>query len=315
MFSDTHCHLKYLIDEDKNNAIQVIAELAMKNTPFVQDIGTISDDLTSRVKEIESAIQEIPLYLQGVKKDSLSNSDIEDSDTLIKKARDMLYFSAGIWPSVDEIKNRTESVLKLENQIDLFRKNTCGSSFSNNKLVALGECGLDHHWNPSGVDGRNEEDFKNNMLNNEIELFEMQLELAKKKKLPVIIHSREAFEETLACLKNIGYHSGIIHCYSYGVEEAKAFLNLGWYISFSGSITYTKKRNLDVISDLIRYIPQDRILCETDSPYLAPVPYRGKKNNPVLVEYVYKYIAERIGLSTEKLAQIVYKNTCELFNL
>ena len=96
------------------------------------------------------------------------------------------------------------------------------------------------------------------------------------RKLPVIVHSRDAFEDTLECINNIGYHNGIIHCYSYGIEEARTFLDLGWYIALGGGITYTKKSKLEQMQELIRFIPSDRLLTETDAPYLADKLYQLK---------------------------------------
>ena len=185
----------------------------------------------------------------------------------------------------------------------------------NRKIIAIGECGLDHHWNPGGVDGRCESDFDQQMFLAEKELFELQLEYAKELNLPVIIHSRDAFEDTLDCIKNAGYDNGIIHCYSYGAEEAKAFLERGWYISFSGGVTYTKKSKMEGMKELLTLIPEDRILCETDSPYLAPVPLRGTLNTPVNVEHTYKFIAEIRGTTPEQLSNTVDENIKKLFNL
>ena len=149
----------------------------------------------------------------------------------------------------------------------------------------------------------------------EKEMFEMQLELGKNLSLPVIVHSRDGFEDTLDCIKNVGYHNGIIHCYSYGYEEALKFLDLGWYISFAGSVTYTKKSKLEDMNKLLKCIPEDRILCETDSPYLAPVPHRGTPNSPYLVQHVYEYIAPVRGTSPEKLSEQVDSNIKTLFKM
>ena len=202
----------------------------------------------------------------------------------------------------------------LKKQIEA-AENSNDNDTLNRKIIAVGECGLDHHWNPSGADGRCESDFNQEMYTAERELFEMQLEFAKEKNLPVIIHSRDAFEETLDCIKNIGYDNGIIHCYSYGAEEAKAFLERGWHISFSGSVTYTKKRRMPEIEELIKLVPDERILCETDSPYLAPVPFRGKTNTPLLIEQTYRFISEIRKVSTEQLCETVDANIKKLFNL
>ena len=153
------------------------------------------------------------------------------------------------------------------------------------------------------------------MLDGEKEIFEMQLDLARKMNLPVIVHSRDAFEDTYNCIKNVGYNNGIIHCYSYGLEEAKKFLDLGWYISFSGSVTYTKKSKIEQMKELISYIPDDRLLCETDSPYLAPVPFRGQTNTPLLIENTYNFIAEIRSITAQKLSSLVDCNIRKLFNL
>lgn len=219
----------------------------------------------------------------------------------------MIFYSAGIWPDVDSIKNRNEKIEELKNQIKNFPKRE--------KLAAIGECGLDHHWNPSGADGRNEDDFDRNVLEGERELFETQIELSKNLNLPLVVHSRDAFDETLDALKNQDADNGIIHCFSYDKNAARAFLDRGFYLAFGGAVTYTKKSKLDEMKELLRFVPDDRILLETDSPYLAPVPFRGKTNTPVLVEYVYKFIAEARGITAENLSEIVDENIKKLFGI
>ena len=182
-------------------------------------------------------------------------------------------------------------------------------------VIAIGECGLDHHWNPAGADGRTESDFDEQIYRGERELFESHLELARDLELPVIVHSRDAYEDTLDCIKNIGYDKGIIHCYSYGIEEARSFLDRGWYIALGGGITYTKKSKLEQMEALIRFIPSDRLLTETDAPYLAPVPFRGQANTPVLVEHVFNFISQVRAVSLEDLNQTVDENIARLFNI
>ncbi|MGL4987157.1 MAG: TatD family hydrolase, partial [Treponemataceae bacterium] len=166
-------------------------------------------------------------------------------------------------------------------------------------ICAIGECGIDLHWN------------ENSLAQNE--LFEMQLELAKKNKLPIVVHSRKSFDQTLDCIKNIGHHKGVIHCYSYGKKEAVQFLDLGWHISFSGSITYGKKPHLEAKKDLISYIPQDLLLLETDSPYLCPQPHRGETNTSLFISHVYDLVAEYRNQSLSALKKTVYENTLRLF--
>lgn len=289
MYSDTHFHLKHILERGEDMS-SVLSSMAARNCMFALDIGTRCDDLSSRLNFADHELE-----------------DIEDS-LLRTNAKNMLYFSSGIWPAPEAIQNRFEQVRILE-------QNICKILTQGKKLCALGECGLDHHWNPGGVDDRSEDDFSEMMLKGEAELFEMQLELARKFNLPVIVHSRDAFDGTYSCIKNIGYDQGIIHCYSYGIKEAKAFLDRGWYISFSGSVTYTKKNRMQEIVDLISFVPLDRMLIETDSPYLAPVPFRGQTNTPLLVEHVYRFVCDLLGLPEEKLSLVVDDNIKRLFSL
>lgn len=287
MFSDTHFHFHHLIEDGLDGA-EILSQLVERNMFFGLDIGTRCDDLLRRHVQFQETFAKM---LPGVR----------------DAASEMIYYSAGIWPDVDEIKNRTESVKKLTDSIETFMDKT--------HLVAMGECGLDHHWNPSGVDGRCESDFDQSVYEGERELFQMQIELARKMNLPVIVHSRDAFDDTLDCIKNMGYHNGIIHCYSYGKKEAKKFLDLGWYIAFGGGVTYTKKAKMDEMIELLRYVPNDRILMETDSPYLAPVPLRGQINTPVFVEHCYNFVAHARGVLASELSVTVDRNIRTLFNL
>ncbi|MDD6654841.1 MAG: TatD family hydrolase [Treponema sp.] len=294
MYSDTHFHFENFVSRGIN-AQETLSNLAESDCFFALDIGTEHDDLIHRIQTVKDAVK------------SLSDKAVQD------KCKKFLYFSAGIWPSPEEIKNRNKNIEILKEKIKEAENSSNNDSF-NTKIIALGECGLDHHWNPSGEDHRRAEDFSNNMLQSEKELFEMQLLLAKDLSLPVIIHSRDAFTDTLESIKKIGYHNGIIHCYSYGKSEAKEFLDCGWYISFSGSVTYTKKRCMNEMEELIKSIPDDRILVETDSPYLAPVPFRGKVNSPSLIKNTYDFIAKIKGISSEELSILVDNNISKLFN-
>ena len=285
MFSDTHFHFKMMTEERGVDGVEVLTTMAQRNCFFGLDIGTRAGDLKGRQLAVEKCI-----------------AGITDS-ALADKARSFMYFSAGIWPDVDSIKDR-------DNQMKLLR-----DSITPDSIIAVGECGIDHHWNPSGEDGRSEEDFDEQVYRGERELFEAHIELARELALPVIVHSRDAFQDTLDCIKNISYDNGIIHCYSYGIDEARAFLDRGWYIALGGGITYTKKSKLEQMQELIRFIPSDRLLTETDAPYLAPVPFRGQPNTPVLVEHVFNFIAECRGTSIEELNALVDKNIKTLFNI
>lgn len=294
MFSDTHFHFKMMTTERGVDGVEVLSAMAARNTFFGLDIGTHSDDLAERQACVEKAIAGIA------------------GAGLAAKVRDFMYFSAGIWPDVNAIHDR-------ENQMKILRKSieavaACADQDTlHRRVVAIGECGLDHHWNPSGEDGRCESDFDEATYRGEREMFEAHLELARELKLPVIVHSRDAFEDSLDCIKNVGYDNGIIHCYSYGIDEARAFLERGWYIAFGGAITYNKKAKLEAIKELLKFVPADRFLCETDAPYLAPVPLRGTVNTPVNVEHVYKFAAEVRGISAEELSNLVDENITKLF--
>lgn len=284
MFSDTHFHFSMMMQEERSS---ILTALEDRKCFFGLDIGTHCDDLAARIEIVK-------------------NSDSE------KKIKQFMYFSAGIWPAVEAIKDRENQIKELEKQILSVQELDAELK---KKVCAIGECGLDHHWNPSGTDGRCESDFDREVFLGEAEMFEMQLELAKKFNLPVIVHSRDAFEGTLECIKNVSYDNGIIHCYSYGLEEAKAFLDRGWYLAFGGGVTYTKKSKMEQMKELLCYVPKERLLLETDAPYLAPVPFRGKPNTPLLIDNTYNFIARMRGTSAEELSETVDENIRRLFKL
>ena len=296
MFSDTHFHFKMMTEARGVDGLSVLQAMAQRDCAFGLDIGTHCDDLAER----QSCVEKVIAQLAGT--------------ALAEKARGFMYFSAGIWPDVEAIHNRDKQMKMLREAITAAAVDREQDTL-HRRIVAVGECGIDHHWNPSGEDGRCESDFDEQTYRGERELFEAQLQLARELSLPVIVHSRDGFEDTLDCIKNVGYDCGIIHCYSYGIEEARAFLERGWYIAFGGAITYNKKAKLEAVKDLLRFVPADRFLCETDAPYLAPVPLRGTVNTPVNVEHVYRFAAETRGVSPEELSATVDQNIRQLFRL
>lgn len=287
MFSDTHFHFHNIVTERAMNGADILSHMAARNCFFGLDIGTRCNDLEPRQKAVEESISQIT------------------DPKLAEKARNFIHYSAGIWPDIEAIKNCFEDMKILREKI----------SSSKTKIIAIGEGGIDHHWNPSGVDAHSADNYTAEIFHREHELFEMQLELAKEMDLPYIVHSRDGFEDTLDCIKNVGWNKGIIHCYSYGLKEAEAFLNLGWYISFSGSVTYTKKAKMEEMHQLLNIVPSDRILCETDAPYLAPVPFRGQTNTPVLVDNTYRFVAEHRNVTAEELSETVDTNIRKLFSI
>jgi TatD DNase family protein len=163
-------------------------------------------------------------------------------------------------------------------------------------VVGLGEIGLDYHY-----------DFSPREV--QLEVFARQLEIARDAGKPVIIHTREAWEETLRALGS-GPHRGIFHCFSGGPEEAAQVLELGFHISFAGVVTFPKAVR---IQEAARIVPLDRLLVETDAPYLAPVPRRGKRNEPAFVIETARRVAELRGESFERVAAATTENFARLF--
>jgi len=171
---------------------------------------------------------------------------------------------------------------------------------SHPKVVAIGEIGLDYYYDSSTKELQKE-------------YFLNQLKLANEVNLPVIIHDRDAHNDILTTLKSCPVDkSGVIHCYSGSLEMAKIFLNMGYYLGFGGTSTFSNAKN---VIEVLKYIPLDKILIETDSPYLTPVPFRGKRNNSMYLKYVVEKISEIKNISPEEIAQITSDNAKKLFNI
>ncbi|MFY0676987.1 MAG: TatD family hydrolase [Neptuniibacter sp.] len=168
-----------------------------------------------------------------------------------------------------------------------------------NKIVAIGETGLDYYY-------------QTDTQEHQLQSFQTHLQVASKHKLPVIVHTRDAREDTLQMIKAHGdpESAGVLHCFTESWEMAKAAMDLNYSISFSGIITF---RNAEELRDVVKKVPLDRILIETDAPYLAPVPHRGKKNEPKFVVDVAQCVADLKGISIEKLAEITTDNFHRLF--
>ena len=168
------------------------------------------------------------------------------------------------------------------------------------KVVAIGETGLDYHYEPESAALQQAS-------------FRLHLEAARITGKPVIVHTREARADTLALLREAALpQAGVLHCFTEDWEMAKAALDIGFYISLSGIVTF---RNAEALRDVARQVPADRLLVETDSPYLAPVPHRGKPNLPQYVREVAEYLAVLRGVSYEALAEQTSSNFKRLFPL
>jgi hydrolase, tatD family len=201
---------------------------------------------------------------------------------------DFIYSAVGFHPHEAKYMDQ-DAIKEIENLAIL-----------NNKVVAIGEIGLDYYYDFSPRDIQED-------------VFAEQMELANKLDLPFIIHSRDASNDTYEMVKKYKNNVDcVLHCYSQSKEMAKLYLDLGCYLSFAGPVTFKKSTNLQEVA---KYTPLDRIFIETDSPYLSPEPKRGKKNEPSNVIYTGKKIAELKEISEEQLFKSTYNNAVRFFKL
>ena len=172
------------------------------------------------------------------------------------------------------------------------------------KAVAVGEIGLDYYWHKEEAEHELQK-----------KMFRAQMEIAREEKMPFMIHSREAARDTLdlvkECMKE-GMYGGIIHCFSYGKEMAREYLNMGLYLGIGGVVTFKNSRKLKEVAE---YAPLNQILLETDCPYMAPVPNRGKRNSSLYLPEVVKTIAEIKGISCEEVVAVTESNAMKVLNL
>lgn len=207
--------------------------------------------------------------------------------TLIKKYP-FVYGAAGVHPNeVGELDENSFTWLKKAALED--------------KILAIGEIGLEYHY----------EEPERSIQK---VWFERQLDLAKEIKKPVIIHSRDAAEDTYKIMvnKNAGEIGGVIHCYSYSPQMALDYVKMGFYIGIGGVVTFKNGRKMKEVVDAV---PMDRIVLETDSPYLAPEPFRGKRNNSTLIHYIANEIAGIKNISKEEVIENTKENAKKMFNL
>lgn len=169
------------------------------------------------------------------------------------------------------------------------------------KIVAIGEIGLDYYWDEPDRDTQKR-------------WFDRQMELAREVKLPIIIHSRDAAKDTLDMMKaaHAGDISGVIHCFSYSEEMAREYLNMGFYLGIGGVVTFKNARKL---KEVVEYAPIESIVLETDCPYLAPEPNRGKRNSSLYLPNVVEEIARLKGIETDQVIEITRQNAMRLYRL
>ena len=238
----------------------------------------------------EEIIKEIGKEIKGFISAGYSLEGSQKAVELSNKY-DFIYATCGISPN-DIPQSEEElwkTVEKIKNLVQI-----------NKKVVAIGEIGLDYYW---------EKDQKRRELQKVA--FVKQIELANELNLPIVIHTRDAIMDTLEILKqNEVKNKGVFHCCPLNRELVKEALKLGFYISFAGPITFKNSKNAD---EIIEMVANDKILIETDSPYLSPEPLRGKRNDPRNVKYIAKKIADVKGLTLEEVANITYSNVRKIY--
>ncbi|MEK7635630.1 MAG: TatD family hydrolase [Patescibacteria group bacterium] len=273
---DTHTHVNF--NAFKNDWQGVIAR-ALENNVWLVNVGSQSTTSKRAVEITEN-------YKEGV------------------------YAAVGLHPShlFEQEINKLEAGEKIHYKTrgEEFDENYYLELAKNEKVVAIGECGLDYYR------------IRNNELGikeKQKDVFKKQIELAIKLNLPLIIHCRDAHEDLLEILKAKSYklkakEAGVMHFFTGTLEQAKKYIDSGFYISFSGVITFT-----NAYDDIVKNLPFDKILIETDAPYVSPAPYRGKRNEPSYIIEIVKKIAEIKRVPLEEVAEQVTRNAKNVFNI
>lgn len=245
-------------------------------------------------KKFDSDREELLLSMQENGIDKIINIGCDkktcEATIDLMNTYDFVYGAIGVHPS--DIKTMDEELFSW-----------MGQQLSHPKVVAVGEIGLDYYWDKEEEVQKLQRDW-----------FVRQLELAKEADLPVIIHSREAAADTLEIMKQEHKKNsrGVIHCFSYSKEVAREYVKMGYYIGVGGVSTF---KNAKKLKEVIVETPIEHILLETDCPYMAPEPYRGKRNSSLYLPYVVRQIAELKGMKEEAVEEITYQNAENLFSI
>ena len=244
-------------------------------------------------KDREQIIKET--YEAGITKFVCAGYNIESSQKAIELSQkyEFIYSICGISPN--DIPQSDQELWKdIEKITKIIKEN------KTNKLVAIGEIGLDYYWNK-----------ENKEL--QTEAFIKQIDLANELNLPIVIHSRDASVDTINVIKeHTVKKAGIFHCCQFNQEMIKQALELGYYISFAGPVTFKNSKNA---SDIVKLVPLDRILIETDSPYMSPEPNRGKRNDSKNVKFIAQKIANFKEMPIDEIAKITYENALRIFTI
>lgn len=234
------------------------------------------DDIDKVIEENKNANIE-KIVVSGCSRESIE--EVMD----LKDRYDMVYVTIGYHPEYADTVT--------ESDLDYLK-----SLLGEKKVVGIGEIGLDYHYTKDNKD-------------KQIWLFEEQLKIAEEFNLPVVIHSRDATMDTINTLKKYKV-KGIIHCFSGSLETANIYISMGFLLGIGGVVTFKNSK----LKDVVKEVPSESIVLETDSPYLAPVPFRGKINSSKYLEYIANFIAEIKNISVEELAEITSRNASSLFD-
>lgn len=235
----------------------------------------------------------LKLNNEGVEKLVTAGYSLESSKEAINLASRYNFIYATIGISPNDIPDNINGIKEEIDQLNELYK-------TSEKIVAVGEIGLDYHWN---------------IRNKDLQQYAFieQIKLANKLELPIQIHTRDAVMDTIDILKtNQVKYGGIFHCCPFNRELVKEGLKLGFYISFAGPTTFKNSKNA---SEIINMVPDDRFLVETDSPYLSPEPYRGKRNDPRNVQYILRKIAQVKEKTFEEVQNMAYENAKRIFRI
>ncbi|MBE5528458.1 DNAase [Laribacter hongkongensis] len=239
-------------------------------------------DLAGRIDEVKASMRE-----KGVERAVVISVNVPDYPAVrtLALAHEELWATVGVHPDVEDGPDMDEDFLVAE--------------AAHPKIIGIGETGLDYHWCKGDLEWQRER-------------FRRHIRAARRAGVPLVIHTREAADDTLAVMREAGADAagGVMHCFTENWDVARAALDLGFYLSFSGILTFKNARQ---VQEVAAKAPLDRILVETDSPYLAPVPYRGKQNEPAYTRFVAEYLATLRGLSYDEVAAMTTANFFRLF--
>ena len=277
MLFDTHCHLQFKsYDKDREEVIRRCQE----NNVILNIVGTQAETSKRAVEMAEK--------------------------------HENMYATVGLHPIQHDSVLVEEEISKFNSKNEEFDESFYEDLLKSEKVIAIGETGMDAYHVPKDKD-------LNEVLNKQLTLFVKHVELAGKHDLPLVIHVRDAHSEMIERLKDCKINGpGVFHCFSGNWKQAQAYLNMGFYLGFTGVITFPPKKSdpaaqADLL-EVIEKMPLDKILIETDAPYLAPQKYRGERCEPWMVEEVAKKIREVRGLSLEEINKVTTENARKLFS-